>query len=52
MYMASLMALAILCPSLPMILKFSTDVMWPVFSGVQKWVMVPSNFLYTFLQPF
>ena len=29
-YMASLMALAIVCPSLPMILKFFTDVVWPV----------------------
>ena len=30
MYMASLIALAILWPSLPMILKFSTGVVWPV----------------------
>ena len=30
MYMASFTALAILWPSLPIILKFSTDVVWPV----------------------
>ena len=30
MYMASFIALAILWPSLPIILKFSTDVKWPV----------------------
>ena len=30
MYMASFIALAILWSSLPIILKFSTDVMWPV----------------------
>ena len=30
MYMASFTALAILISSLPIILKFSTDVMWPV----------------------
>ena len=30
MYIASFTGLAILWPSLPIILKFSTDVMWPV----------------------
>ena len=30
MYMASLMVLAIPCPSLPIILNFSTDIVWPV----------------------
>ena len=44
MYIASLMALAILHPSLPMFLKFSTDVVWPV--------MLPSNVLYISLQKF
>ena len=36
MYMASLMALAILCPSLPIILKYSIDVVWPVLLLVFK----------------
>ena len=35
MYMACLMALAILCLSLPMILKVSTDV-WPVLFWCSK----------------
>ena len=37
MYMASLMALALIFwPSLPMILKFSTDVVWPVIFWCSK----------------
>ena len=36
MYMACLMALAILWPSLAMILKFSTIVMWPVMFWCSK----------------
>ena len=36
MYMASLMALTILCPSLPMILKFSTMLCSQCCSGAQK----------------
>ena len=35
-YMASLMVLAILCPSPSMILKFSTDVVWPVLFWCSK----------------
>ena len=36
MYMASLEAVAILCPSLPTILKFSTDVLCPVLFWCSK----------------
>ena len=35
-YMASLMALAVFWPSLAMILKFSTDVVWPVMFWCSK----------------
>ena len=48
MYMASLMALAILCPSLPMIWKFSTDDVCQCCSGTQKWVMVHSHIIISF----
>ena len=36
MYMTSLIALAKLCPSMPMILKFSTGVVWPVLLWCSK----------------
>ena len=36
MYMASLIALAILCPFLLMILKFSTDIAWSVLFWCSK----------------
>ena len=36
MYMASLMALAMLCPSMHMILKFFTDAVWPVLFWYSK----------------
>ena len=52
MYMASLMALAIFYPSLHMILKFSTDVVWPELFWCSKWVMVSSNVHYIFPQKF
>ena len=51
-YMASLMALAILCPSQPMILSFPQMLCGQCCFGAQKWVMVPSNVVYTFLQKF
>ena len=35
-YIASFMALAILCPSLPIILKLSTVVVWPVVFWCSK----------------
>ena len=43
MYMASLTVLAILWPSLPIILKFSTDVVWPpILIGPYHQISPPS----------
>ena len=44
------MVMAILCPSLPIILKFSTDVVWPVTLLCSNIVMVPSGALCIFPQ--
>ena len=52
MYMASLMALAILCPSLPMILKFSTAVVWPLLFWCSKMDDGALKCLYIFPQMF
>ena len=53
MYIASFMALALLWPSLLIILKFSTIVVWPViFCHVQKLMMMLLNVLCTSLQKF
>ena len=50
--MAFLVALAILCPSVPMILKCSTDVCVASVVLVLKMSDGVTNVLYTFLQKF